>query len=270
MINGLLKRLHEQMNTKSFDIQNKYMYDISKGDDHMIGNKICFFKSLESTNSYMKDHIHLFKDGDMIVAEVQTAGKGRRSNIWLSNKGDLHMSLFIDNTETKDSMFDVILMITNTLLKVVRNYQVDAMIKYPNDIVVGTKKIAGILIERIIGETDIFVVGIGLNVVTRDFSKIHKQGTSILMETSHTHDYRDVLQDFINVYNELSECKSCDLYNQYLENNVVIGKTVLHQNENYYVKTINLEGKVVLVKDNHEYAMHMNEVSFKEYYNYED
>ena len=258
------------MSTISFDIQNKCLYDNGEGGENMIGNKICFFKSLESTNSYMKTHLGSFKDGDIICAEVQTAGKGRRSNIWLSNKGDLHMSLFIDNTKKKDSLFDVILMVTNTILKVVQNCGIDAKIKYPNDIVVGRKKIAGILIERILGEQDSFVVGIGLNVVTEDFSSIYKRGTSILLETKQQYDYRDILQDFINEFNELRSCKSCDLYNNYLKNNVIIGNTIIHENENYYVKTVNLEGKVVLVKDNQEYAMHMNEISFKEYYNYED
>lgn len=258
------------MSTISFDIQNKCLYDNGEGGDDMIGNKICFFRSLESTNRYMKDHLGSFKDGDIICAEVQTAGKGRRSNIWLSNKGDLHMSLYIDNTAKKDSLFDVILMVTNTLLEVVKKQGIDARIKYPNDIVVGKKKIAGILIERVIGEKDSFVIGIGLNVVTEDFSRIYKRGTSILLETNKMIDYRDILQDFINVYNDLRLCKSCDLYNTYLENNVIIGNTVIHENENYHVKTVNLEGKVVLVKDNHEYAMHMNEISFKEYYNDED
>lgn len=236
----------------------------------MIGNKICFFRSLESTNSYMKKHLSSFRSGDIVVAEVQTAGKGRRSNVWLSNKGDLHLSLYIDNTEKKDSLFDMILIITNTLLEVFRKNNIDAKIKYPNDIVVGKKKIAGILVERNLGEKDAFIIGIGLNVVTEDFSRIYQKGTSILLETKEVLDYRDVLQDFINSYNELIDCKSCDLYNAYLDNNVVIGKTVLHENENFNVKTINLEGKVVLVKDNHEYALHMNEISFKEYYNYEN
>ncbi len=258
------------MNAKSFDIQNKCLYDNGEGGEDMIGNKICFFKSLESTNSYMKEHLSTFKDGDIICAEVQTAGKGRRSNIWLSNKGDLHMSLFLDNTVRKDSLFDVMLLITNTLIEVSKKYSIDAKIKYPNDIVVGKKKIAGILIERIIGEQDNFIVGVGFNVVTEDFSRIHKKGTSIMMETKTTYDYRDILQDFIHIYNDLSECLSCDLYNSYLENNVIVGKTILHNNENYYVKTINLEGKVVLVKAEQEYALHMNEITFKEYYNYED
>ena len=202
----------------------------------MIGNKICFFKSLESTNSYMKEHLHTFKDGDIILAEVQTAGKGRRSNIWLSNKGDLHMSLYLDNTEEKDSLFDMILIITNTLLEVVKKYNIDAKIKYPNDIVVGRKKIAGILIERIISEKDSFIIGIGLNVVTEDFSRIHKQGTSLYLETKQHFDYRDILQDFINKYNELKECKSCDLYNTYLENNVVIDQMVVYENESLLCK----------------------------------
>ena len=232
----------------------------------MVGNKVCFFQSLESTNSYMKKHLLSFCDGDIICAKVQTAGKGRRSNIWMSNNGDLHLSLYLDNTEKKDSIFDVILMITNSLVKALNIYNIDAKIKYPNDIVVGNRKIAGILVEHIIGEKDSFIIGVGLNVVTEDFSRIDKKGTSILLETKQKFDYRDVLQEFISALNELDVCKSCDLYNMYLDNSVVIGRNIVIDSESYYVKTINLEGKVVLVKDEVEYVKHMNEISFKEYY----
>jgi BirA family biotin operon repressor/biotin-[acetyl-CoA-carboxylase] ligase len=214
----------------------------------------------------MKKHLHGFKNGDIICAKVQTAGKGRRSNIWMSNSGDLHISVYLDNTTKEDSIFDVILMITNTLVDVFNKYSIDAKIKYPNDIVVGNRKIAGILIERVIGEKDEFVIGIGLNVVTKDFSRIEKKGTSILLETDLKVDYRDVLQDFIIAYNKLIACKSCDLYNAYLDNSVIIGRSVTYKEEAYNVKTINLEGKVVLEKDDKEYAMHMNDISFKEFY----
>jgi BirA family biotin operon repressor/biotin-[acetyl-CoA-carboxylase] ligase len=214
----------------------------------------------------MKKHLSSFCDGDIICAKVQTAGKGRRSNVWMSNNGDLHISLYLDNTEKKDSIFDVILMITNSLVKVLKRYNIDAKIKYPNDIVVGNKKIAGILVEHIIGEKDSFIIGVGLNVVTEDFSRIQKRGTSIFLETKQKFDYRDVLQVFIKTLNELDNCKSCDLYNMYLDNSVVIGRSIVIDEVNYFVKTINLEGKVVLVKDEVEYVKHMNEISFKEYY----
>lgn len=232
----------------------------------MIGNKVSFFQSLVSTNGYMKDHISSFSDGDIICAKVQTAGKGRRSNIWMSNNGDLHLSLYLDNSNKKHSLFDVVLLITNSLVKVLNKFNVDAKIKYPNDIVVGYKKIAGILVKHIIGDKESFIIGIGLNVVTEDFSRIDRKGTSILLETNQKFDYRDVLQEFISSFNELEECKSCDLYNMYLEDSVVIGRSIVIENESYLVKTINLEGKVVLVKDDVEYAKHMNEISFKEYY----
>ena len=235
--------------------------------DYQIGNKVCFFQTLESTNTFMKEHIKSYHNGDMICARVQTAGKGRRSNVWMSNDGDLHVSYIIDNGVMEHSLFEVILLVTNTLLEVLKNYSIDAKIKYPNDIIVGNKKIAGILVERIIGERDTFIVGFGLNVVTEDFSRIGKPGTSIYLETKKRYDYRDVLFEFINEYNKLTDCKSCNLYQTYLDHSVVLHKHVVIDEEEYYVKEINLEGKLVLDKDGHEILMHMNEVSLKEFYN---
>ncbi len=255
------------MSSISFDIQNKLVYYTVNGGGYMIGNKVCFFQTLDSTNSFMKKHISDFKDGDIICAKVQTEGKGRRSNIWLSNSGDLHLSLLLENINENHCLFDVILLVTNTLINVLKEYGIDAKIKYPNDIVISNKKIAGILIEHVIGERDVYVVGVGLNVVTEDFSRIEGKGTSILLETKKNYDYRDVLFKFITKYNELLDCKSCDLYEDYLANNVVIGRDIIIDNENYYVKGINLEGKLVLVKDEHEYVKHMSEITLKEYYN---
>ena len=258
------------MNEKSFDIQNIPLYNDGEGGDSMIdyqiGSKVCFFQSLESTNTFMKENIKSYQNGDMICARVQTAGKGRRSNVWMSNDGDLHVSFLIDNAVMEHSLFEVILITTNTLLNVLKKYDLEPKVKYPNDIIVNGKKISGILVERIIGERDTFIVGFGLNVVTEDFSRINKPGTSIYLETNNRYDYRDVLFEFIGEYNKLAECKSCDLYQDYLDHSVVLHQKVVIDSKEYTVMDINLEGKLVLDKDGEEILMHMNEVSLKEFY----
>jgi BirA family biotin operon repressor/biotin-[acetyl-CoA-carboxylase] ligase len=184
----------------------------------------------------------------------------------MSNDGDLHVSFLLDNTVTEHALFDVILLTTNALLNVLKKYQLDAKIKYPNDIIVDYKKIAGILVERVIKERDCFIVGFGLNVVTEDFSRIDKPGTSIYLETKKQIDYRDVLVEFIHEYNALLTCKSCDLYQSYLDHSVILHRDVVIDEETYYVKAISLEGKLVLDKDGEEILKTINEVSLKEFY----
>ncbi len=94
----------------------------------MIGNKVCFFKSVDSTNSFMKEQLSNYTDGDMICANVQTKGRGRRDNKWISRKGDLHFSFLINNKE-KIYSFSVIRMVSNAVCNVLVNYGVNAKIK---------------------------------------------------------------------------------------------------------------------------------------------
>ncbi len=232
----------------------------------MIGNKVCFFKSLDSTNSFMKEHLSNYSDGDMICANVQTKGRGRRNNNWISRKGDLHFSFIINNKE-KIYSFNVIRMVSNAVCNVLLNYGVDANIKYPNDIVVGNKKITGILIERVIKDDDYFVVGIGINVITKDFDDLNFKATSILLETGDTYDYRDVLMSFINEYNKLLECSDIDLHKNFLKRSVVLGKTIIIENKEYEVTDINYQGLLMLERNGEKTVKQMNEVTLKDYYN---
>lgn len=232
----------------------------------MIGQKVCFFERLGSTNTFMKDHLKDYRDGDMVCAKRQTLGRGRRSNTWVSNPGDLHVSFVIDNKGDLYHLFEVILLVTNTLIKLLENYNIDASIKYPNDIVVGKKKIGGILIERIIGERDAFIVGVGLNVITTEFGELSKIATSIKLENNTEIDYRDVLFEFIKSFNTILTQKSCNLYETYRKHSVVLKKEIMVEGKPYFVKDINLDGKLVLMHNGVETLKSMSEVTLKELY----
>ena len=232
----------------------------------MIGNKIYFLKSVSSTNTLIKENLNNYKDGDIVCAKRQTDGRGRRNNSWMSNDGDLHFSFVVDNNRANYHLFDMILLVTNTICNVLSKYNIEAKIKYPNDIIINRKKIAGILIERKVNDSDIYIVGVGLNIITTDFSEINNVATSIKLETKETLSYLDVLDDFIKEYNQLQDCKSCTLYEDYLKKNVVLNKEVEIDNITYYVKNIDLEGKLVLNHNGKDISKHMNEITLKEFY----
>lgn len=233
----------------------------------MIGNKVCFFQALESTNDYMKKNISEFKDGDIICAKTQTNGRGRRSNSWLSLEGNLHFSYLLMNEKKTDISFEVIMLISSVLCNVLKKYGIKASIKYPNDIIVGKKKIGGILIERVMNESDYYVVGVGLNITTSDFVDLSDIATSIFLETEQDVDYRDVLWNIIKEYNFLIDCKHCNLYEMYKKRSIILGKSIMTEGDEYLVKGINLIGELVLIKEGIEYIKQLNEFTFKEYYN---
>ena len=197
---------------------------------------------------------------------MQSKGRGRRSNKWISSSGDLHISIFYDSTNQSVSNFDLILLVTNVMIQVLRKYNIDAQIKYPNDIVVGNKKIAGILVERVIGETDVYVIGVGLNIITKDFSRINNTGTSIVLETKVEHDYRDVLYRLIQEWNMMSSVETKQLYNEYVNHNVILNKIIQYNQETYQVKAISTTGELIIEKNGKETIAQMNEITYKEYY----
>ena len=232
----------------------------------MIGNKICFFQTIDSTNNFMKQHLNEYRHGDIVCAKMQSKGRGRRSNEWISSSGDLHISIFYDSTNQSVSNFDLILLVTNVMIQVLRKYNIDAQIKYPNDIVVGNKKIAGILVERVIGEADVYVIGVGLNIITKDFSRINNTGTSIVLETKVEHDYRDVLYRLIQEWNMMSSVETKQLYNEYVNHNVILNKIIQYNQETYHVKAISTTGELIIEKNGKETIAQMNEITYKEYY----
>lgn len=138
-----------------------------------------------------------YKQGDIIVAEAQTAGRGQRGHSWESGKG-LNLTLsavlepaFLPPTEQFLLSEVVALAVVDTLA----TYSIEARIKWTNDIYIGDKKIAGILIEHklqgnIIGRT---IAGIGLNINQTLFSEDLPNPTSMATEQGIEFDRDEVL-----------------------------------------------------------------------------
>ena len=154
----------------------------------MIKYNIKHLDIIDSTNSYAinlresKD----FKEGLVITTNFQKKGQGQRGSIWESQKGKniLLSAVFEFNISIK-KQFDICKLVSLSLIKLLSNLKLDAKIKWPNDILVNNKKIAGILINNIISKDLISysVIGIGLNVNQHVFNKYIPMATSIFLET---------------------------------------------------------------------------------------
>lgn len=134
------------------------------------GGRLLLFDSLPSTNRWAMDNLSACRNGDVVSAAVQTAGKGRFSRTWLSpdNRG-LALSVVLRPPAMKAgpiaaSGFAAALAVRDTLAA----FDIKAMLKWPNDVIADGKKISGILSELDSASGSI-VLGIGLNVnVTGD------------------------------------------------------------------------------------------------------
>ncbi len=139
----------------------------------MIGNNIIRLVSVDSTNRFLKDTRRQYANGTVIFTNEQTGGRGRQQKKWLSLPGkSLTFSFLL--SQSHDKMFFPFfhLFPAVAVVQCLQKCQVDAQIKWPNDIYVAGKKIGGLLVESIsqAHRTDV-LVGIGLNVLheTDDF-----------------------------------------------------------------------------------------------------
>lgn len=168
-------------------------HEIRQGLDTRVFGKrgIDYFEEVDSTNLKAKDLAEGgAPEGTVVIAERQTAGRGRRGRSWFSSsRNGIHMTLILRPAISPIGAPRITLMtavaVAEALMSVVK---LDVKIKWPNDILVNGKKLVGILTE-ISTEMDAvnyILVGIGLNVNTplEDFPKeIQDSATSIFIET---------------------------------------------------------------------------------------
>lgn len=160
--------------------------------------KFLKFDEIDSTNNYMKENIASFENYDIVSAKVQTSGRGRRGNTWVSSEGMALFSFLLKPEKTlsivEASKLPLLAGIsTLSALKKIKdgNYS----FKWTNDVFLNEKKVSGILIERV---KDDFVVGIGINVANKISDNI--KNIAISMES----DY-DISKLILKVVEEFSE-----------------------------------------------------------------
>jgi BirA family transcriptional regulator, biotin operon repressor / biotin---[acetyl-CoA-carboxylase] ligase len=154
-----------------------------------LGSEVLHFDSLPSTNDRARDLASEGSaEGTAIVAGRQTSGRGRMGRSWSSPEGEgLYLSIIL-RPEVKPLKAQVITLaaavaVCETLSK---DFGARADIKWPNDVLVGGRKICGILVESAIEGDSIqyAILGIGVNLRQTEFpEEIRSTATSLLIET---------------------------------------------------------------------------------------
>lgn len=143
---------------------------MSRLDAERIANalgQVLSFEQIDSTNEYLLQHYHQLEAGALCVAEMQTAGRGRRGRQWFSpNSRNLYFSMLwhYDSTEIPD-LSALSLVVSVVIAETCEALAIpDIRIKWPNDIYYQGKKMGGILVESRVDRQGIhLVIGIGLN-----------------------------------------------------------------------------------------------------------
>lgn len=165
----------------------------------LILRRVEILTETDSTNAELKRRAAdgRLADGELLIAERQTCGRGRRGRSWENTRGALLMSLACDVSETAAA--DIPLVTFAAALGVIdvltefgslKDKKLNARIKWPNDILIGRRKLCGILAELVTcRERLTAIVGLGMNVNAADVSEGWRQpATSLFIETGETTD----------------------------------------------------------------------------------
>jgi BirA family biotin operon repressor/biotin-[acetyl-CoA-carboxylase] ligase len=136
--------------------------------ENQLDNKVEVFPSLTSTNDYLLSKIDKLLPGQVCLAEHQTAGRGRRGRVWQSPFGShLYCSVFWPLEKGLAEAMGLSLVVGVAVAETLNElYLLPTQLKWPNDIYVNSRKLAGILvdIDTSIQEETSCVIGIGINV----------------------------------------------------------------------------------------------------------
>src|SRR6476646_7284659 len=150
-----------------------------------------------STNDFLKEMAasQEVENFTVVTAETQTRGRGQMGATWTSEPGkNLIMSILIKGLDGAAGIFNLNVAIALAVLEALDKHDIPELsVKWPNDIMAGNKKVAGILIENTIKNDGRIcsVVGIGLNVNQTDFTLLPK-ASSLAVATQSEFD-RDML-----------------------------------------------------------------------------
>jgi BirA family biotin operon repressor/biotin-[acetyl-CoA-carboxylase] ligase len=129
------------------------------------------------------------EDGTVVVADYQAAGRGRRGRTWDAAPGQGLLSTILVRPRLAPAQWPAYSLATAVAVAeaLARTAALAARLKWPNDVLIGGRKIAGILLEsRVVGDTAsaVIAVGVGVNVAQRAFpAGLAARATSVAMES---------------------------------------------------------------------------------------
>lgn len=190
----------------------------------IIGSQLVILETVGSTNDYLKQLGNEgCKNGTVVATREQVTGKGRLGRSWSAKRDDCLMFSLLMRPNIAPSEVSAITPLTGlAVCKALRDFTgLDCKIKWPNDIIVGKKKLVGILTEMSaeFDAVEYIVTGIGINVDQGGFSEdIAFKATSILLETGKRTDK-----------NKLLACVLAYIEEEFLKNDLKLTQTALSE-----------------------------------------
>lgn len=241
-----------------------------------IGRSVYIYDAADSTNSRAKENSSA-PDGSLFIADAQTGGKGRLGRSWASPSGvGIWMSLLLKPSISPNEISQITLAAG---LAVCRAIGSGAVIKWPNDIVIGTKKVCGILTEMSaeIDMVNYVVCGIGINVNTPSFDgELSEKATSLLLETGEARSRAEivsaVLNEFEPLYADFLKNGLKNILPEYKPLCVTLGRdvSVTYKGEAFTARAVDIDnsGALVIERGGERITVNSGEVSVRGIYGY--
>ena len=150
---------------------------------------IKWYTSIDSTNLQAEREIATAEEGTVWCADFQTSGRGQRGNVWESSEGlNLMFTILLKpHFIQAHNQFLISQIIALSIVNYLKDKDLSATIKWPNDIYCGDRKICGILIEHSVSGVNLSasIIGIGININQTRFDSDAPNPTSLLLEKHH-------------------------------------------------------------------------------------
>ncbi|MES2628850.1 MAG: biotin--[acetyl-CoA-carboxylase] ligase [Bacteroidota bacterium] len=173
----------------------------------IIGNQVIRLQDVDSTNNFAANLLNttLPPEGTAILAYNQFGGKGQRGAVWQAEPGaNLTLSVILYPKKIPaSSQFILSKMVAVALADAVDEVSgLSSRIKWPNDILLNNKKVAGILIESAVSGMNLSqaIIGMGLNVNQQNFEGLPR-ASSLAVEAGKAFDKEQVMQQLFSLLN---------------------------------------------------------------------
>lgn len=226
------------------------------GCTKLVGYKLISFDKIPSTQTYALDMVAsgTARDHTIVMAEAQSAGRGRYRRTWVSHHGNFYAS-FIFSAPERDSRLSY--MVAVAIAETIMSFGVIPTIKWPNDILIDGKKVCGVLIEY---AGAFVIVGIGIN--------IKSNPTVAENITTKLENYADVPKaELLNrLMRNLDKWMKTDfaiVRARWMELAIALRKVVKYRGQDVELIEINENGALVLRRGSEYMLAYGDEISMK-------
>lgn len=255
---------------------------IKQGCSSFMGKEIEFYEQIDSTNIRAKNWSQEgAKEGSLVIAEMQNAGRGRMGRHWLSPKGEgIWMSLIVRPCIDIEKISQITILAGLSMCASIRKETgLNVDIKWPNDLVLNNKKICGILCEMVkTNDGPAVIIGIGVNVNSKQFPNDLPYATSLYLAGQKVFSRENIIEKFLNDFEKrykvyIQTCSLVNFIEEYKNRCINLNNEVkiIEKQEEFVgiVKDIDEDGRLIIEKeDGHIRHILSGEVSVRGLYDY--